>query len=333
MYSKTIEELGQLILNGDTDAMVAMADRLLNGSVEHSFFKAEDLLRTAAEKGNSMAVEKLESLFSNSICDLDELSEDELLELGEDDSFWDDDRKGEVDNLLSARYYHRQWEEMREEADGAKASELYELSVKEYEDGKRKMDDELLDALIFLTRYFEDTDKEKSLFYNKLGAENGQETLAYTWGLHLQRLNDVDGAICFFEKALHGQFSCVHAHSALAFIYLNSKGYFHPNKGRVLELIDEGIKLLEDTRSEHIADENCMLLYLMRGDYYYKTRDSKNAVFAYKQAIGKLKNIDSAYKNQLIAIAYDKLSELFSIKDMNRARKCKEQRDKYKGKL
>lgn len=321
MVTENFRELEQQILAGDTNAMVNMAI-LIKGGQTHPFFSAENLLQKAKEMGNERAISILEGKEDEGWT-LNQKNE-ETFEVSEENE------EETADPLLAGRYYYRLWNESdtdeRNEQDREKAIALFEIAVRELDDNKRVIDEYLKEALVILAEYYYDVKKDikKSHKYNKMGADAGQETLAYTWAMHLREENNLEEAIEYFEKALYGKFTYLKVHYILPMIFLETKGKFQPNKDRIIKLINEGIKMLEDN-PEKITKEY-LILYLLKGDYYYKLRENKKAIIAYKNSLDKL--VEHHGMPELAAMAAGKLSELYGLSNKEEANKYR-MRSKY----
>lgn len=314
MGTDNISELEQQILRGDTDAMVNMAILIKSGQT-HPFFSAESLLEKAKEMGNERAISILDGN-ENEVWNLDQITED-TSEASEDDN------EESADPLLAGRYYYRIWNDSdpdeRNEQDREKSIELFEIAVRDFENGKRVIDENLKEALVILSEYYYDVkkDTEKAYKYNKMGADAGQETLAYAWAMHLKDENKLEKAIEYFEKALYGKFTYLRVHYILPMIFLDAKGMFQSNKDRIIKLINEGIQMLEDY-PEKITEEY-LILYLLKGDYYYKLRENKKAIIAYKIALDKL--VEHHGMPELASMAAGRLSELYGLSNKKLANK------------
>ncbi len=314
MGTENFSELEQQILTGDTDAMVNMAILIKSGQT-HPFFTVKGLLEKAKEMGNERALHILEGKEDDG-CMLNHKNEETLEGSEEDEEEF-------ADSLLAGRYYYRLWNDSdpdeRNEQDREKSIALFEIAAQEFEQKKREIDEDLKEAFVILAEYYYDVKKdiEKAHKYNKMGADAGQETLAYTWAMHLRDENNLKGAIVYFEKALYGKLTYLRVHYMLAMIYLETKGMFQPNKDRIIKLINEGIKMLEDYQ-EKITEEY-LVLYLLKGDYYYKLRENKKAIIAYKIALDKL--VEHHGMPELASMAAGRLSELYGLSNIVLAKK------------
>lgn len=335
MDKNTILELEKQVLLGDASAMVKMSKYLLSGG-QHPFLDARLLLESAKEAGNNEAaillklidwekqtpsskgtgisIQKEDSMISET-----EYSDDELPETAgsnEEIPEYDinEEEDHELDSLLRARAIYRSWRDCKmseqDSNEREEAMQLFEKSVTEYKKGERQMDEDLLEGLVLLAQFYNESDNdEKYLKYIKIGAENGQATLAYMYGQHLFRNNEINGAVECYKKALDGQFTKVCARQALAMIYLQTPGFFNKHKEESKKYIDEGIELLE--KQETISSEY-YVLYLLKGDYYRLSRKYKEACNQYESALDKLLTSDNAPK-ELAVIAAGNLAELYTI--------------------
>lgn len=332
MDKETVNELEKRALQGDASAMVKMAKYLLSGG-QHPFLDARLLLESAKEAGNNEAAmllklidwgkqlskdkeaetstqkEEKESLKLDSI----EEANSETLE-SDEDCLTDDEKEKETDKLdvlLRAQAIYRDWRDSseRDPHEREEAISLFEEAVDEYKNGTRQMDEDLLDGLVLLAQFYgESGDDEKYLEYVKIGAQNGQTTLAYTYGAHLQKTNRIDEAEKYYKEALKGQFTKVRARLVLAMIYLQTPGFFKNHKEEAMNYINEGIELLE--KQETISPEN-YIFYLLKGDYWRVCRNSTRACEEYKKALDVLLKADNAPK-KLAEIAAGNLAELFT---------------------
>lgn len=335
-----ITELAEKALQGDTTAMLGMAKYLLSGG-EHPFLDARLLLTCAAEAGNTEAAtllklvdwEKRKPQSEKVISSKQEEATTSLIadkETGDDNTetvpdaeedWWamDDEEEetegmdDEVDVLLQARAIYRSWRDSyadeRNPLERAEAMRLYTKAVDEYEHGSRPMDNDLIEGLVLLAQYHDEAgNEEEALRFMKLGADNGQATLAYTYGRHLQDTGREEEAEIYFKQSLEGEFTKIRARQALATLYLQVPGFFQEHKKEAWRYISEGIKLLEAQR--RIPSE-CYILYLLKGDYLRRTGYYKLARNAYKVALDKLQKDDNAPKI-LAVVAASSLAELYA---------------------
>lgn len=171
------------------------------------------------------------------------------------------------------------------------------------------MDNDLIEGLVLLAQYHDEAgNEEEALRFMKLGADNGQATLAYTYGRHLQDTGREEEAEIYFKQSLEGEFTKIRARQALATLYLQVPGFFQEHKKEAWRYISEGIKLLEAQR--RIPSE-CYILYLLKGDYLRRTGYYKLARNAYKVALDKLQKDDNAPKI-LAVVAASSLAELYA---------------------
>jgi len=346
MDNNTVNELVEKVLQGNTDAMLGMAKYLLSGG-EHPYLDARQLLTFASEAGNKEATillklidwEKRKSQFDNAVSPKHEetpalsggdniIEETANVPEGDNDEAMDDEnndeeaeeKDGETDKLLrvkllQAKANYRSWRdsyaEQPDPQEREEAMRLYTEAVKEYENGNRNkpMDKDLMEGLVLLAQYHDEVGhKEEALRFMKLGADNGQETLAYTYGMHLKNADREEEAEEYFKKALDGPFTKVRARLALAMLYLQTPGFFQKNKTEAWTYINEGIDLLEEQTT--ISSE-CYILYLLKGDYWRRIGKSKEARAAYEAALKKLQEGENSPR-ELRVITASSLAELYA---------------------
>ena len=75
--------------------------------------------------------------------------------------------------------------------------------------------------------------------------------------------------------------------------------------------------MLEDN-PEKITEEY-LVLYLLKGDYYYKLRENKKAIIAYKISLDKL--VEHHGMPELASMAAGRLSELYGLSNKKLAYK------------
>lgn len=340
MDKETIDKLESEVLKGDASAMVKMAKYLLGGG-EHPYLDAKLLLESATEAGSSEAAmllklidwekqpsrnreasihketENQESNSSEEVISEDNLeTEDNAMSF--DDEIEDiDSEEDKIDVLLRAQALYRSWRDRynltgQDSGDREEAIRLFEEAVAEYEEGHRRMDDDLLEALVLIAQYYSESadNNEKYLKYVKLGADNGQATLAYMYGQHL-RFTDrkIEDAEQYYKKALDGEFTRIRARMALAMIYLQTKGFFQAHKEDALRYIEEGLHELE--KQGTISPEE-YILYLLKGDYWRLSNKTSKACEVYKAALKVLLNSDNAPK-ELAVVACGNLAGLYSM--------------------
>lgn len=331
----TIDELEREVLQGDATAMVKMAKYLLGGG-QHPYLDARLLLESAKEAGSNEAAlllklidwekqtsENMESSIHNQESNSsEEVIPEDTLEteynvLSFDDETETDAEENKIDVLLRAQALYRSWRDRynltgQDSGDRKEAIRLFEEAVAEYEEGHRRMDDDLLEALVLIAQYYSESadNNEKYLKYVKLGADNGQATLAYMYGQHL-RFTDrkIEDAEQYYKKALDGEFTRIRARMALAMIYLQTKGFFQAHKEDALRYIEEGLHELE--KQGTISPEE-YILYLLKGDYWRLSNKTSKACEVYKAALKVLLNSDNAPK-ELAVVACGNLAELYSM--------------------
>ncbi len=295
--------LERMCVDGDTEAMVSLAMRLYRDKSQVSIFNPAALLDRAIALG-STAAESLKILLQENNMsgkrpyyaekeeenvEYDALGSVENLEDEmdlEDDSVDTD----EVDSLILATALYSRWkysEEMeRDEEDRLKAVGLYEKAVKEFENGQREMSDDLKEAIVILASYYDKSNKELSDKFIKIGAEAGQPTLCYSYGIYLQNYGRSKEAEQYYVKALDGEYSSVSAKKALAMLYLETPGMFHDNRELIGRYIREAMLSME--QAGKAGSNDYLLLMMLRGDFYRKLSKYKEAALAYVAAYKKI---------------------------------------------
>lgn len=333
MDKETILQLEKEILQGDATAMVKMSKYLLSGG-QHPFFDARLLLEFAKEAGSKEAAMLLklvnwDHLTSKNRKDLsihdakEKLESDTIEKTISDDCESDDDilsdteieevEDDKLDVLLRAQAVYRDWRNSyymtgKDPIEREEAIHLFEEAVAEYENGTRKMDEDLLEGLVLIAQFYSESDNtEKYLKYVEIGADNGQPTLAYMFGQHLRKTNHIDEAVIYYRKALEGKFTKIRARQALAMIYIDTPVLFHDHKKEALIYINEGIEMLKNNQT---VSPEYYIFFLLKGDYWRLCRDYPRACEQYKVALDVLLKVGAP--KELAAIAAENLAELFA---------------------